>query len=62
MCVKKNSKVVKSGYFDSVSSYGEFPKFKGLISNSQRIELFLRRAASCACLGLHCWGKGQGLG
>lgn len=54
---KKNSKVVKSGYFDLVSAYDKFSKFKGLHSGSQSIELFPRQTASHACLGLHCLGK-----
>lgn len=48
MCVKLNSKVIKSGHFASVSSYGKFPQFKGLNSKHG---IICDTAAPCACLG-----------
>lgn len=66
MCVKLNSKVIKSGHFASVSSYGKVPQFKGLNSKHG---IICDTAAPCACLGcsglerVPVWlqlGRGQG--
>lgn len=52
MCVKSNSKVIKSGHFASVGFYGKFPQFKGLNSKHG---IICDTAAPCACLGCSDW-------